>query len=349
MEANQHIDASPMLGEECVINLNDDEKDSIRAITDRLSLWDIANLDTDDIFTQVQIAQKEIPHSLASTLIDFRRNSNNYGTLLIRNLPVDHALPPTPNGNQKAFSKTSVSEYALLMLMMYLGEPIGYADEKEGAIIQNTFPVAGQEERLENTGSVYLDFHTESCFHPNKPDYVGLFCLRSDHDQIARTASASIYRAIHKVPSKLISILRQPLYRARVSTAYVKPGEPALYSPFMPILSGDTVEPDLCVNFFGMEAKNPIAQLAFDSLKAALLQVAVDCVLLPGDLLIVDNRVAAHGRTGFHPRYDGNDRWLQRLFVVEDFRLSKPSRYRGKHVCLPLSVEFFTHSDESTK
>src|SRR2546421_5507346 len=102
METNQHIDASPMLGEECVINLNDDEKDSIRAITDRLSLWDIANLDMDDTFTQVQIAQKEIPHSLASTLIDFRRNSNNYGTLLIRNLPVDHALPPTPNGNQKA-------------------------------------------------------------------------------------------------------------------------------------------------------------------------------------------------------------------------------------------------------
>jgi len=41
-------------------------------------------------------------------------------------------------------------------------------------------------------------------------------------------------------------------------------------------------------------------------------------VLEAGDLLIVDNDLAVHGRRPFSPRFDGTDRWLQRTFVVPD-------------------------------
>jgi L-asparagine oxygenase len=33
-----------------------------------------------------------------------------------------------------------------------------------------------------------------------------------------------------------------------------------------------------------------------------------------------------HGRTGFAPRYDGKDRWLQRTFVMNDLRRSRFQR-----------------------
>jgi L-asparagine oxygenase len=49
-------------------------------------------------------------------------------------------------------------------------------------------------------------------------------------------------------------------------------------------------------------------------------------VLEPGDLLVVDNAVAVHGRSPFTPRFDGTDRWLQRTMVVSDLRPSAGER-----------------------
>ena len=37
-----------------------------------------------------------------------------------------------------------------------------------------------------------------------------------------------------------------------------------------------------------------------------------------GDLLVIDNRRAVHGRSKFRARFDGTDRWLQRTFVVDE-------------------------------
>ena len=48
-----------------------------------------------------------------------------------------------------------------------------------------------------------------------------------------------------------------------------------------------------------------------------------------GDLLIIDNTVAVHGRSPFTPRFDGTDRWLQRTFVVSDLAPSAADR-RGR-------------------
>ncbi|MGA0208053.1 MAG: TauD/TfdA family dioxygenase, partial [Ilumatobacteraceae bacterium] len=39
-------------------------------------------------------------------------------------------------------------------------------------------------------------------------------------------------------------------------------------------------------------------------------------VLQRGDVLVIDNHRAVHGRTPFTPRYDGTDRWLKRSLVV---------------------------------
>jgi hypothetical protein len=37
-----------------------------------------------------------------------------------------------------------------------------------------------------------------------------------------------------------------------------------------------------------------------------------------GDLLVVDNRRALHGRVPFEARHDGSDRWLLRAYVWAD-------------------------------
>jgi alpha-ketoglutarate-dependent taurine dioxygenase len=41
-------------------------------------------------------------------------------------------------------------------------------------------------------------------------------------------------------------------------------------------------------------------------------------VLSDGDVLVIDNDRAVHGRSPFVPRYDGTDRWLKRALVVRE-------------------------------
>jgi L-asparagine oxygenase len=41
-------------------------------------------------------------------------------------------------------------------------------------------------------------------------------------------------------------------------------------------------------------------------------------VLEAGDLLIIDNNKTIHGRKPFQPRYDGTDRWVQRMLVRKE-------------------------------
>ena len=44
-------------------------------------------------------------------------------------------------------------------------------------------------------------------------------------------------------------------------------------------------------------------------------------VINQGDFFYLDNYRAAHGRGPYKPRYDGTDRWLQRLTTVTNLHL----------------------------
>lgn len=338
-EVNDHQDGNDYSA--CVLELTTEERARIEMSLEDLPPIDLANLDDDLLITEIEVRASRIPERLIRLLSDFRKNSNEYGMLLIRNLPIDADLPPTPpDGKISPLKTTPISECVLLELMLHLGDPIAYADEKDGAMIQNICPVQGKQEAQENTGAVYLEFHTEDAFHPHKPDYVTLLCLRPDHEGIAATAAASIRRALHMVPTKAQELLRRPLYRIRLSASFMSDeNDEPLFSPPMPVLSQDLLEPEMSVDFYGMEAIDPAAQTALKTLETVLSSVAVEHRLVPGDMLIVDNRVAAHARTAFAPRGDGQDRWLQRIFAVRDFRKSRASRARGSHVCTPLPIE----------
>lgn len=333
-------DMRGQLGEH-IITLSRDEANTIRAAIDTLPRQlDPHKIDI-ELLNQVELLQYALPERLKRALLTFRRTPNRAGTLIIKNMPTDPELPATPADGRPAKDKaSSYSEYGLMMSMLFLGEPIAYMDEKEGALIQNICPVKGKEMKQENTGSSYLEFHVEDGFHPYKPDYLALTCLRSDHDGVAKTTSASIRNVVHLLPSAALALLREPLYRLRLSPSF-SDSETPMYSDMMPVLSGHLLDPDMCIDYYLMEASTKQAQWALELLKQYLLGAVLEYSLQPGDLMILDNRMAAHGRTHFTPRYDGSDRWLQRMFVVRDLRKSAASRGIGSHVCAPLDVELF--------
>ncbi|MGL4304896.1 MAG: TauD/TfdA family dioxygenase [Mycobacteriaceae bacterium] len=71
----------------------------------------------------------------------------------------------------------------------------------------------------------------------------------------------------------------------------------------------------LRINSHTTSALKSLAQKALQIFVQALNAAASDIILEPGDMIIIDNHIAAHGRTHFFPYYDGKDRWLRRVFA----------------------------------
>lgn len=281
-----------------------------------------------------------LPERMTQTLQDFAQRSSSSGALLLRGLPTDDRLPDTPRDGRPSPAKSSrVSESLLVLAGAVLGTVIGYREEKEGMVVHDVCPVPGREARQENSGSEYFEVHTENAFHPFAPDHVLLICLRDDAGRTARTLVSPARAALRQLPGGDEAVLRQPWFRHRMPTSFVAAGEDAAYSAPEPILTGAADDPQMRVDAFNTTGINPEAQAALGRFVAALRGGLDGWTLAPGDLLVVDNRRTVHARTGFTPRYDGRDRWLQRVFTVRDFARTRGVREGDSHVCgLPAGV-----------
>ncbi|MFD9302857.1 TauD/TfdA family dioxygenase [Streptomyces sp. NPDC060048] len=277
---------------------------------------------------------EDLPIGLRREVRRFRRHSGPTGTLVIGGMPVDQAaLPPTPTVAGSVQRKATIPAAVLTMVACGLGEPLAYRAEKSGALVQDVVPVPGQETFHGNAGSVPLSFHTENGFHPHPPDYVIFLCLRADHDRIAGMRIAGIRQAL----TLLTPADRQALFTPEFTTT-----PPPSFSPDSatskadakprPVLSGAAEDPDIRMAQLVTTPLTPRAAAALGEFGRACEATAHTLRLTPGDLVIIDNRVTVHGRTAFHPRYDGADRWLQRTYVTTDLRRSRDHRPHDGHV-----------------
>ncbi len=271
----------------------------------------------------------ELPVRLRRSVRRFRRNSGRRGLLLLRGLPVGGGLPPTPMVTGSVQQDSSPAAALLLMIASGLGDPVAFRPEKSGALVQDVVPVPGQEEFQGNAGSVLLTFHTENAFHPHRPDYVLLLCLRADHEGIAGTRTAAIREVLPVLGAATVAALRRPEFVTEAPPSF---GTGSAAPGPHPVLDGSPDDPDLQVDFAATRPLTPAASDALAELGRAFEQVAVTSRLQPGDLVVVDNHVTVHGRSAFTPRYDGADRWLQRTFVLTSLRRSRALRPGDGHV-----------------
>jgi alpha-ketoglutarate-dependent taurine dioxygenase len=246
--------------------------------------------------------------------------------LLIRGVPIGD-LPATPATPRAAVGKDRRTEMLLLAAARLLGHPVGYLPEHGGDLVQNIVPVQATADRQVSTSSrVQLEFHTEAAFHPHRPRYLLLLCLRGDPS--AETTYCSVRDMVPVLDPAQVAILRQARFATGVDESYIGFRSDAL-GPAMPVLSGPSGQERICFDGDLMVGLDPEAHAAIESLRIATRRVQGGVVLTAGDLLIIDNTVAVHGRTPFTPRFDGTDRWLQRAFVVNDLAASADDR-RGR-------------------
>jgi L-asparagine oxygenase len=60
------------------------------------------------------------------------------------------------------------------------------------------------------------------------------------------------------------------------------------------------------------------ANKAFQAFKIELVKKTIPLKLLPSQMAIIDNQCMAHGRTSFTANYDGYDRWIERVYILNN-------------------------------
>ncbi|GHD61087.1 hypothetical protein GCM10010317_054110 [Streptomyces mirabilis] len=269
---------------------------------------------------EAELRFDEIPRVIREAVATFRHRSNDYEGLLVRGLPVDAELPVTPaDPGLRVDKPTWLSELWLAGFASALGFPLAYLQEKHGLLFQNVAPTAHNAANLSSESSaILLDFHTETAFHPHMPDFLMLHCLRSDHDGIAKTILASVRMALPHLSLADRCELFLPQFRTGVDYSFGSANGVQGNGPTLPVLYGNPYDPYMTFDLDLMVGETPHAQQALESLRSAVNKVQRWVRLSPGDLLIVNNRRAVHARSEFPARFDGRDRWLQRVCLVSD-------------------------------
>lgn len=268
-------------------------------------------------------AARTMPVALHDGLVDLADRAPQAGAVVFRGLPVGD-LPLTPATPITPTTKDMVSEFVLLAAARRLGQPVGYMPEHGGDLVQNLVPTRhGADRQVSTSSKVDLMFHTEAAFHPHRPRYLLLLCLRGNHEAV--TTLSSIHEVLPLLPHRTVQVLSSPRFRTAVDESYLHGRQNALGAP-MPVLSGDPDRPTMIFDADLMVGVDGEADDALQTLSAAVQEHHTGLALEPGDLLVVDNDTAVHGRTAYTPRFDGYDRWIQRAMAVADLSASAGER-----------------------
>jgi L-asparagine oxygenase len=267
---------------------------------------------------------RRLDDTTRQAVYDFAAHGHRSGALLLRGMPIGEvpATPPTPTA---VTTKDYTSELTLLAIASMLGEPVGYLPELGGRVVQNLVPTQANATRQTSTSSdVTLMWHTETAFHPYKPRYLLLLCLRGN--PAAQTLLCSIDTIIDGLSDGAVATLREHRFRISPDESFLAEGSAGRLSDAMPVLRGYGNDLEFTFDAELMVGVDPMASAALSAIGELIDEANTGVVLEPGDLLIVDNHRAVHGRSSFTARFDGTDRWLQRTFVVRDLSESANDR-----------------------
>lgn len=307
-----------------------------------------AGVEDERFLDDCAVLAHRLPERLRAHLCRFRLHEPA-PALVVSGLPVDDAaLGPTPVGWSPAGRDTrTVPQEAYLMLCCsLLGEVFGWQADRAGQLVHDVVPVEGkQQEQSGASSDVDLLWHTEEAFHPLRGDYVALLCLRNPDGtpttvstvagpdlaaETLRTLTEPRWTVLPEsahepvAPDPVRSDRERELYeQALAAAARMAEPEP------VPLLSGDPRLPYLRVDPAYMRLPvpgDPEADRAFRALAEVIERNLEPVVLAPGDLAVIDNARAVHGRRPFRARFDGRDRWLKRCNVTRDLRRSRAAR-----------------------
>lgn len=266
-------------------------------------------------------ASLELLENLDASMLDFihtlKQLSHKHHSFLIRKLPIDPDLPSTPEKKnyQFSFKNSLISEFSLLFISLAFGRLMHYPDEKQGHYIHNIYPVKGLESAIANFGSHHeFNFHTEMAWDIHRPDYIGLLGLRNTHNgpKTILVDFKKIFMGLTRSEQTLLTnapvLLKAPASFEKITKNEIKP----IRMRDSDFLSGLNFNPGM------MESDDSKVNAIFEKINIIASKEKEEFIIRPGELMLFNNHEFLHGRTSFFPAYDGNDRWLQRVYIHKE-------------------------------
>jgi L-asparagine oxygenase len=277
-------------------------------------------LDHEVFLDQVRALVADLPEPLLAEVEALRNDPGHPGTLLVKGMPLDPIVLGTPAApaTLQFAKRTFVSEFCLVSCGLATGTVFSFREEYGGALVHSIVPRRFLCADTGHFGASNLDFHTEFAWSRIRPEFVLLYCIRNDHDRRARTLVANVGAAAQLLGSKK-ELLTRPLFRlgAPDSIQHLLQKEDTWTEP-VAVLREEPQPTVARVNFTFVQPETHDAGRALRDFHDALSVVARSHQLLPGQLLILDNRRVVHARNSYSPKFDGRDRWVQQVYVRTD-------------------------------
>jgi Fe(II)/alpha-ketoglutarate-dependent arginine beta-hydroxylase len=275
------------------------------------------------------LLSQELPVALRRTLVDFRLSGA--AGIVLSGLPlVDADLGSSPPVAETAPSRNEPAraDAMLLLVASFLGYPISQAGVDDGKLVRDISPMPGHETtQLGSSSSGELMWHNEDAYHPLRPDWICLLCLRNPD----RTATSFIPISDVPIDEPTRSLLFQRRFHIEPDSSNVSSAA-APKPQAVAVLTGDRRRPFVRLDpaFMIRDSADGAACEALETVIKAVDERLQDVRLAPGELLIIDNLRSVHGRRAFTARYDGRDRWLRVVHAAADLRRSEGFRV-GDH------------------
>jgi L-asparagine oxygenase len=276
---------------------------------------------------------KQMDPKIKDILTIFSKSGNDTGFLLINNISFENyntstMLPKTPdNNNSKIGEKTMLARIQSIFLNC-IGEMISYEAEGYGRLFQDVVPVKQLEREQTSVGSnTELEIHTEQAFSKLRPDILSLACIRGDIE--ALTYILPVKMILHDLTEEERKMLRLPLWKTGVDLSFKLNNNDFIEGDIrgpLPIISGDPDDPKLVFDQDLMFGVNDEANNLLKKIIEIYYKKRIQHNLQSGQIILIDNTRAGHGRSPFYPKYDGNDRFLIRCFAVYDYNYSEYAR-----------------------
>jgi L-asparagine oxygenase len=278
---------------------------------------------------QAKEESQKLPPRIKTVLKNFATKGSESGFLLIQGIKIQNdRIPKTPEGNNFKVGEKTILAKIQAILVSSIGEMIAYEAECYGNLFQDVVPLKIMEKAQTSLGSnTELEIHTEQAFSKLKPDILSLACLRGDPD--AYTHIFPVHTILNNLTTEEKALLREPLWYTGVDLSFKLNNNEFLDGDLrgpLPIISGPPNNPTL---IFDQDLMTGTTQEATNMIKKIVdiyYQNKIRHNLKPGEIILIDNNRAVHGRSAFKPKYDGEDRFLVRCFATFDLLKSEYAR-----------------------
>jgi hypothetical protein len=254
--------------------------------------------------------------------------SGGIPALVVRGFIINTPIPATPPDGVIDVNLVAQPLEILLGIFEAMGvSPVGYAGENRDCFIRHVVPSRESVNEVSSHGSLlplhshidnpHLPIGNEPCENKcSAPNYIAWLGLRCD--TMVPTSIVLLEEVLGTLPTYVIDSLKKPIFEIHRPPSF---GEGALERHRAPLLVPDG-EGALCTRYGFANPTDAESTYAFElfSLVANDARMAHQVLLPPGDLLLINNQKVLHARRSFVSRRDGTDRWLLRLYGVNQLR-----------------------------